>query len=463
MSDTPFGFGPSDPDDAEGNDPARRNDPPGGEGQSSPFGFGGFGNLPGLGGALSGGIPSDLSAAMPLFTELQKLFSWQGGPVNWDLAKQSAVSQLATGNHQSMTGADRSKIEEAVRLADLWLDPATSLPSGVSTTEAWTRAEWIERTIGVWSQLCDPVAERLVSAMSSMIPKDSPELPMDVSGLLGQMGGMMFGAQVGQALAQLATEVLSSTDVGLPLGPAGTAVLLPQNVAEFSAGLDLPDEEVRLYLALREAAYQRLYAHVPWLKGRLLDTVEAYARGIEIDKSAIESAMEGIDPQNPENLQEIFSSGVFEPQTTEAQKQTLASLETLLALVEGWVDHVVSQAAVDRLPGAVALAETIRRRRASGGPAEQTFATLVGLELRPRRLREAAALWKAVEDKRGAADRDAIWAHPDLLPSSEDLDDPEKFATGSDEQAFSDAFDELLRGETPHEGDSADHGKDESE
>jgi putative hydrolase len=80
--------------------------------------------------------------------------------------------------------------------------------------------------------------------------------------------------------------------------------------------------------------------------------------------------------------------------------------------------------ATQRLPKAGAIAETVRRRRASGGPAESAFATLVGLELRPRRLREAAALWTAITEEVGAEARDALWFHPDLVPGSADLDDP---------------------------------------
>ena len=85
----------------------------------------------------------------------------------------------------------------------------------------------------------------------------------------------------------------------------------------------------------------------------------------------------------------------------------------MLALVEGWVATVVDAAAGGRLPQSSALAEAIRRRRATGGPAERTFATLVGLELRPRRLREAAAIWQR-PDRRlaGSSGRDAVWAHP---------------------------------------------------
>ena len=182
-----------------------------------------------------------------------------------------------------------------------------------------------------------------------------------------------------------------------------------------------------IFLAAREAAHQRLFAHVGWLRERLLGTVEEYARGIRVDTSRIEELARDLDPSNPTAIEEAMRSGMFEPQTTPEQQAALARLETLLALVEGWVDAVVAEAVGERLPGAEALRETLRRRRASGGPAEQTFATIVGLELRPRRLRAAAELWRLLGEQRGIAGRDALWAHPDLVPSAEDLEDPVAF------------------------------------
>ena len=106
---------------------------------------------------------------------------------------------------------------------------------------------------------------------------------------------------------------------------------------------------------------------------------------------------------------------------------------------------------------AAALAETVRRARATGGPAEATFATLVGLELRPRRMRDAANLWAAVRDARGLEGRDAVWSHPDLVPTSADLDDPLGFAAteraeAADDDEFDAALAELLDAEE-REGD----------
>jgi putative hydrolase len=415
VSDVPFGFGPS----------GREPDKPGGSG-----------DLPDLGALFSGmggGVPDDLADKMPLFAALQQMLtSSSGGPVNWDLAKQIAISGLAA-THRSPSPGERTQLTEAVRLADLWLDPVTPLPSGVTSIEAWSRVEWVERTLPVWSALCDPVASRVVAAMSGAVPEEAQAQAGQLLGMVNQVGGLMFGAQVGQALAKLAGEVLTSTDVGLPLGPAGTAALLPDNVADFGRGLGLPDEEVRLFLALREAAYHRLFGHVPWLKQRLLDAVDAYARGIKVDAEAIQRAMSEVNPEDPESMQRALEGGMFEPDVTEEQKVALARLETLLALVEGWVDDVVAAAAAERLPGSAALRETLRRRRATGGPAEQTFATLVGLELRPRRLREAAELWRLLREGSGPEGRDRLWQHPDLLPSGEDLDDPAAFIERSED------------------------------
>src|SRR5215467_1202672 len=403
MPDRPFGFGP----------------PGGGRPGSGSSGSGSSGS----GSGSSGGPPDETGGASPFgplgdpqqfadaLRQFADLMSWQGGPVNWDLAKNVARHAVAAEGDPSVLDVDRHKVVDALRLADLWLDEATSFSTGVRIAEAWSRSEWVEATLPVWSKLCDPIADRAVDAMGGMLAEDPSELgaglPAELTeafkaiggglaglgGMMRRIGGMMVGSQTGAAVGALAREVVSSTDVGLPLGPEGTAALLPAGVAAFGAGLSVDQDQVRLFLALREAAHHRLFAHVPWLLG----AVEDYARGIKVDASALRDAMPQIDPANPEAINEVLSgAALFQPEDTPEQKAALARLETALALVEGWVATVVDAASHDRLPQATALAEAIRRRRATGGPAERTFATLVGLELRPRRLREAATIWQGL-------------------------------------------------------------------
>ena len=419
-----------------------------------PFGFG----VPDE----SGGPGFDMSQLGAMLQQLGRLLQegGSGGPVNWDLARDTARQALAESGDPAVSDAARTAVAEAVALAQLWLDPQTAFPASSSAAEAWSRAEWLERTFPSWQAIVAPVAEQVNAMLQPADPASGSGLPEELSallpeglppeaaamiapmmGMVRQMGASAFGLQVGRGLAALAGEVLGATDIGVPLGsrrPDGDPgrrsresgpALVPSNVEAFGDGLGIPAEEVRLYLALRECAHQRLFAHVPWLPARLEGAIDAYARGIRVDTDRLGEAMRSVDPAaltDPSRLGDALGEDMFQLEDTPEQQAALQRLETLLALVEGWVCDVVAEAAAP-LPGADRLAEAVRRRRAAGGPAEKTFASLVGLELRPRALREAAALWSTLRAERGIAGRDELWAHPDLLPDHDDLDDPEGF------------------------------------
>ncbi len=429
MPDQPMGFGPHDPD----NDPLAEL----------------------LAGLNADELPTDIAAMM---AQLQGLMSSSGpaaGPVNWNLATTVARQVVSEGGDPSMTISDHRAVDDALRLADTWLGEQTTFPAAGALAMAWSAAEWVEGSRPVWQQVVEPVARSVAKAMAAVLA----ERPANTMGgmtepaVLEQLSGTMFGLQVGQAIGTLATEIVSGTEIGLPLLDRQSVVLLPRGIASFGAGLDIDPHEIRLYLAVRESARARLFAHVPWLQNALLSAVQQYAGGINIDTERIAAALQDLDLNNPQAMQDQISEGLFAAHSSPAQQAALGRLETLLALIEGWVD-VVTVAATTALPQADSLHEVVRRRRATGGPAEQTFAALVGLELRPRRLREAAALWRAVGNQSDIAARDAIWSHPDLLPTAADLDDPLGFSQRRAEQHVDSAeldaaIARLLSGEPP--------------
>ncbi|CAM3357994.1 zinc-dependent metalloprotease [Mycobacterium frederiksbergense] len=439
MSDLPFGFSHGDDPDPD----KRKKDPSG-----DPFGMGGEG--------------FDMSDLGQIFTRLGEMFSGTGtmaaggqqaGPVNYDLARQLATSSI--GFVAPISESTTSAITDAVRLAETWLDGATALPAGTTRTVAWTPTEWLDNTLDTWKRLCDPVAEQISTVWASALPQEAQAMAGPLLAMMSQMGGMAFGSQLGQALGKLSKEVLTSTDIGLPLGPKGVAALMPEAVDALTEGLEQPRSEVLTFLAAREAAHHRLFSHVPWLSSQLLSAVEAFAKGMKIDMSGIEDMAQGFNPASladPAAMEQLLSQGMFEPKATPEQTAALERLETLLALIEGWVQTVVIAALGDRLPGTEALSETLRRRRGTGGPAEQTFATLVGLELRPRKMREAAALWEKLTEAVGSDARDAVWQHPDLLPGAADLDEPAAFidrAIGGDTSGIDQLLEDLERNERP--------------
>lgn len=412
-----------------------------------PFGFG----IGDSGGQQPFDMNSLGAALQNLGQMLQQGGTGQSGPVNWPMVTD--IARKGIGADPVVSDAELRAVTEAVRLADTWLDGATDYPAAGTHPRAWSRAQWLEGTIPAWTRIIEPVAaqvngmtagltsgadlsalsaeelnaqlpEQLRAILPDGIPPEMMSMLQPMMGMVQQLGAAAFSMQLGQALAGLSADVLSLSDIGIPLTDDSVPTLIPRNMAEFGEGIAIPVDDVRVYLALREAAHQRLFAHVPWLRPRIIGAIEEYARGIKVDAAQLQESMGTLDPSNPEALQELLAGGILQPEDTPEQRAALARLQTLLALVEGWVDDVVTEAIGGRLPGAEALRESIRRRRATGGPAEKTFSTLVGLELRPRAAREAANLFAAVRHHGGNEKRDALWGHPDLLPDAEGLADP---------------------------------------
>ncbi len=373
------------------------------------------------------GLPNDPAMLAQLMAQLQGALRTPGDGLNWNLAADQA-KQLARSTSVSMTPLDRSSLEQALQLAALWLDEVTFVAQLTLPPKLMSREQWIDATMPVWSQLAEPVATSIANALTDVLTENAPEemsgMIAGASQLMRNVGGTLFAMQLGHVVGQLSSEVVSGGDVGIPLLDEQQAALLPQNVRAFGEGLDIPQTEIDLYLAVRELAHARLFRHAKWLRLHLITSITEFARGIRVDTDRLEELAADFDPSNPEELREAMRSGTLIPPKSEEQLAALARLETMLALIEGWVD-VVTTDATQRLPRSAAVAETVRRRRAAGGPAESAFATLVGLELRPRRLREASAMWRAVTDAVGARRRDELWAHPDVLPTAFDLDDPQ--------------------------------------
>lgn len=416
------------------------------------------------------GLGIDPAMMQQIMRQLQGAFAAGGdGAIDWSAARTQAL-HLANKDGLGITSGSRQDFDQAFSLATLWLSEATTISDLASPPRALTRGQWVEATLPVWQELAEPVATSIADAMTEAIGSQLPEDMRDVAAgagrLMRSVGGSLFAAQLGAVVGALSQEVVSGGDVGIPVMPDGDAGILPQNFADFGRDLEIDDDQLALYLATRELAHARLFRHAKWLRLHVISQVTEFARGLHVDTDALEEMASRFDPSDPEELRRALESGALIPPRSEAQTAALTRLENLLATIEGWVD-VVTADATSRLPAADRIAEAVRRRRAVGGPAERAMGSLVGLELRPRRLREAAAMWRAVTDAVGTAARDALWDYPDLMPTAEDIDDPaalvarlQAHARGEApaRDAIDDALDALL---AEAAGDDAGGGQDD--
>lgn len=426
-----FGFGfsfPSNGDD-DNDGEGRNQNPLGG------FGFsgtgGGLGDMLNQFGAMLSGMGSSMNSPE------------NSGPVNYDMAQRIANQKL--GSVAKVNNADCTAVEDAVRLATLWLDDATALPTASGPVKAWNSMEWLEGTLPMWKRLVTPVAEHMNSAQLESLPEEGREMMGPMIQMMQQFSGVNQGMQLGGALGDLAEQALTGADFGLPVSPAGTTALVPANIRTIAKDLAVPEQEIMVYIAARESARQRLFSHVPWLVERIVSSVEEYAIGLVIDTSHIEEVTRelNLDSGDPQAIQEAMSKlqGMdLTPRITSRNASATTRLETLLALVEGWVDLVVHEGLKEHIPSAGALTQAWARRIASGGCAEHALSKVVGIEINAPQIAKAAELWRRATVAVGADKRDKSWEHPDFLPTAEHLHNPAAFIDSLLDDAPSDGF-----------------------
>lgn len=381
-------------------------------------------------------------ANMSMITaQIQAMLGSSGdGPVNWKVAEEVARDTIVRSHMDSLKSADADKARSALSVASLWLDAATDIDPNRGPNLAWSRLDWVAHSLPTFKKLMEPLGANISRAFGDVMKQQSGALPPEIAGMLGDPARLMtkmtasfLGMQYGVALAQLAIGSFGSSDTGIPLVEGSSAALVPSNIAEFSKDLEAEDSEILMYVAVREAAAARLYSSMPWLRSRVIDTVTEFARGIEIDMESIEEQVRSMSFEDPSSMQDLDLSGVFVMEQSEGQRDAVARLEHLLSLIEGWVTEVSARAVLAHLPHAVALREMFVRRQATDHPAKAVWGTQLGVELAPRRLRDAATFWEKATTKLDVTGRDRLWTHPDLLPTPDDLDNPDAFF--SDEAA----------------------------
>lgn len=357
---------------------------------------------------------------------------------------------IASTGEQPIGTSDQKRVTDALTIASTWLDSEIRFPTTEANLQpAWSKRDWLDSSLLSWQQMIEPLAVGMADALANVMNGAQEGLPVELAGLENQSAeqqkamkemlarllrsfmGTLIANQLGQSIGAIANNITGANDAAIPLSSG--AHLIPQNITQWAQGLGLPETEVDIYLALREVSAARLFASTPWLMTYIRDAITTYGKGIAIDVEAIqrqaEEAMgrEDFDINNPQSLTIAIDQGLFTPQQTPAQEFALTKLEMALALIEGWIDHVISEVGAERIPSFNALIENSRRRRAVNSPMQQLFATLLGLEVSPRKMREATAFWSEVKSLRGSDGRDRCWEDPAFLPMPNDLKDVAAF------------------------------------
>jgi putative hydrolase len=378
-------------------------------------------------GPLGGGGPLE-----DLLRNLARLLTSQG-PLNWEIARQLAQWTAAEGEPENNPDPiARVQLEELVRVADLHVSEATGLATtatgGLLSVAAVTRSDWALRTLEAWR----PLLERLASSLGQPpAPPEVTELSGDdpMAKLLGNLpqavAPLLLGMQAGSMVGHLAIRAMGQYDLPVPRPPSDELLFVPSTIDGFATDWSLPVNDVRLWVCLNEITHHAVLSR-PHVRARLEELLTAYAGSFEPSGSALEDRLGGFDPTDLAALQETFSNpemllGELE---TPAQRELKVPLRALLAVIVGYVDHVMDVVG-RRIIGAYGpLTEALRRRRLSEDDGTRFVGRLLGIELDGTVYERGAAFVRGVLERAGDDGLSRLWQSVRELPTPAEIDAP---------------------------------------
>jgi len=362
-----------------------------------------------------------------MFGDLARLFSKQG-PVNWDVARQTA-SWLATDGQAepNVDPLERIRLEELVRVADLHVSSATglntSIAGGILSILPVSRGDWALHSLEAYR----PFLERLATSLSTAGDGDEPADPAtQLLGDLGKMlGPVLLGMQSGFMLGHLSRRALGQYDLPLPRLPADQLLVVPANLDALAEEWSLVPDDFRLYVCLQEVTSHAVLGR-PHVRSRLEALINEYVSRFEVDPEALEASLGNLDPTDAAGLQAVLGN----PETllgamrSPGQQETLSRIETLTAVIEGFVDHVMDTTGRGLIGSYGQLTEALHRRRVEATDGERFAARLLGLELGRGQYERGATFVRGVVERAGEQGLSRLWVSERELPTPAELDAP---------------------------------------
>jgi putative hydrolase len=369
---------------------------------------------------------------LPFFGDLARMLQSQG-PVSWDAAKQFA-HQVATGG-QAESNPDpmaRIQLEELARAAEVQVAGMTGLATSTTgrplTVVPVSRGEWARRTLDAYR----PLLERLSSSLSAGGLGDRPgdhdesgdPTAQLLGGLFSMIGPMMLGMQSGAMVGHLATRALGQYDLPLPRPASDELIVIEANIDALAEEWSLPPADLRMWICLSEITTHAVLG-IPHVRRRLEQLVLDYVDAFHVDPNALDDRLADVDPANPMALQQALGdpAALLGAIQSPEQQTILPHLEALVAVVVGYVDHVMD-AVGTRLVGSYGmLTEALHRRRVEAGSGDRFVEHLFGMELSTRQYERGSRFVDGVAERNADA-LPRLWNSERELPTPAEVDAP---------------------------------------
>ncbi|MGH2728383.1 MAG: zinc-dependent metalloprotease, partial [Actinomycetota bacterium] len=274
------------------------------------------------------------------------------------------------------------------------------------------RAGWIAANVESFRGLLHPLAERFGNARAG-----------------GRIGRSAIGFQVGLLLGYLSQKVLGQYDLLLATGGAGKVYFVGPNIVAAERRWKLRPEDFRLWIALHEVTHRTQFVAVPWLRDHVAGLIERYLSTAEIDAKRIREAIDSIRSLIAQGPQAWKRANVLTLFLTPAQREVVASMQSLMTVVEGHGNFVMDRVGAEHIETFADMKEALTAQRQHTSIAERTLQKAMGLDMKYAQYTQGESFVAAVEASSGMSGVNLVWERAENLPTTDELNDPQAWLT----------------------------------
>jgi coenzyme F420 biosynthesis associated uncharacterized protein len=333
--------------------------------------------------------------------------------VDWSLARR--IAGLAAGSEPGDgLGLDMGALAAG---AEPHVAGYTGLRAAepVPAAESVGREEWAAVNLDMLAAMLEPLSERLEERLSAAGP---------LTGALRAAGGATIAAEAGLVIGYLSHRVLGQYELSLlqPETPPRLLFVAP-NLVKAVYELEVDRVSFLTWVALHELTHVLQFSGVPWLREHMAGLMRQYLATVDVRLERGAAALPHL--REPAKLLESFREGglVALVQTPE-QRRLIESVQAVMAVIEGYSEHVMDVVGREVVPAYEGLREAMEERRRSRSAPERLLQRLLGFDMKLRQYELGKRFCDAVADSEGIESLNRVWGAPEALPTLAELEDP---------------------------------------
>lgn len=359
--------------------------------------------------------------------------SSSGGLVDWENVREVAFSFVqrheSSSAQEAPAGTGTTLKDEKAEYAAMYREAVEEVASYTGLEahglpqeiELFSRTQWIDANIETF--------QFLFSSIPMTLAQDSKGKNRRSARLVRALTSV----QLGLVMGYLSCNVLGQFDLSIPRPEQGSRLYLVEaNIRKVQSEINMSGDQFRRWITLHEVTHTFEFHCNNWLRPYITGLMEEHLNKANWQVGSRKGLLRGMRARRhaeghgaDEDL--LDTNALLNLVLSPEQREVLGKVQAVMSVLEGYSNHVMDAVGERLLPSYSQMKKRIERRKTEKSTGERIFQRITGLDLKTRQYVVGERFVNAVVEKQGLRFMNRIWESERMLPTLEELNDPDRW------------------------------------